>query len=111
MAGHALGPEGDDGVGLHIIDDLGDAIGGAHQKAAFVRRDRIGARRPREVDRENAVRRTGPGVDDAVEAATGSVLGVLAVVDRGEGGRAMLESKGREVVALITSQDLGIDQP
>ena len=48
---------------------------------------------------------------DVVEAARGSVLGVLAVVDRGEGGRAMLESKGREVVALITSQDLGIDQP
>jgi orotate phosphoribosyltransferase len=48
---------------------------------------------------------------DAVEAARGSVLGVLAVVDRGEGGRAMLESKGREVVALITSHDLGINQP
>jgi orotate phosphoribosyltransferase len=48
---------------------------------------------------------------DAVEAARGSVLGVLAVVDRGEGGRAMLESKGREVVALITSHDLGVDQP
>ena len=40
---------------------------------------------------------------DAVEGAGGGVLGVLAVVDRGEGGRAMLESKGREVVALITS--------
>jgi orotate phosphoribosyltransferase len=47
---------------------------------------------------------------DAVEAAGGKVLGILAVVDRGEGGRAMLESKGREVVALITSQDLGVDQ-
>ena len=48
---------------------------------------------------------------DAVEAAGGSVLGVLAVVDRGEGGRAMLEAKGREVVALITSHDLGVEQP
>lgn len=48
---------------------------------------------------------------EAVEAAGGSVLGVLAVVDRGEGGRAKLESKGREVVALITSHDLGVDQP
>jgi len=48
---------------------------------------------------------------DAVEVAGGSVLGVLAVVDRGEGGRAMLEAKGREVVALITSHDLGLDQP
>ena len=48
---------------------------------------------------------------DAVEAAGGTVLGVLAVVDRGEGGRAALESKGREVVALITSRDLGLDQP
>ena len=48
---------------------------------------------------------------DALEAAGGTVLGVLAVVDRGEGGRAALESKGREVVALITSRDLGLDQP
>ena len=46
---------------------------------------------------------------DAVEAAGGSVLGVLAVVDRGEGGRAMLEAKGREVVALITSRELGVE--
>jgi len=48
---------------------------------------------------------------DAVEVAGGSVLGVLAVVDRGEGGRAMLEAKGREVVALIPLHDLGLDQP
>jgi orotate phosphoribosyltransferase len=48
---------------------------------------------------------------DVVETAGGKVLGVLAVVDRGEGGRAMLEAKGREVVALITSHDLGVDQP
>jgi orotate phosphoribosyltransferase len=47
---------------------------------------------------------------DAVEAAGGSVLGVLAVVDRGEGGRAALESRGREVVALITSKELGLDR-
>ncbi|MFL5514736.1 MAG: orotate phosphoribosyltransferase [Gemmatimonadales bacterium] len=48
---------------------------------------------------------------DAVESGGGRVLGVLAVVDRGEGGRAMLEGKGREVVALMTSGDLGLDQP
>jgi orotate phosphoribosyltransferase len=47
---------------------------------------------------------------DAVEAAGGSVLGVLAVVDRQEGGRAALEGRGREVVALITSKQLGVDR-
>jgi orotate phosphoribosyltransferase len=45
----------------------------------------------------------------AVEAAGGQVLGVLAVVDRGEGGRAALESRGREVVALVTSHELGLN--
>lgn len=46
---------------------------------------------------------------DAVEAAGGEVVGVLAVVDRGEGGKAALESRGREVVALMTSTELGLD--
>jgi orotate phosphoribosyltransferase len=48
---------------------------------------------------------------EAVETAGGAVLGVLAVVDRDEGGRAMLEARGREVVALLTSRELGIHQP
>ncbi len=44
----------------------------------------------------------------AVEAARGRVLGVLAVVDRGEGGRAILEGEGREVVALVRAGELGL---
>lgn len=44
----------------------------------------------------------------AVEAAGGRVLGVLAVVDREEGGRASLESEGRRVVALVGAGDLGL---
>jgi orotate phosphoribosyltransferase len=44
----------------------------------------------------------------AVEAAGGRVLGVLAVVDRGEGGRVMLEGEGREVVALVRAGELGL---
>jgi orotate phosphoribosyltransferase len=45
---------------------------------------------------------------DAVEKAGGSVLGVLAVVDRGEGGRSALEAEGRQVVVLTTVDDLGL---
>jgi orotate phosphoribosyltransferase len=45
---------------------------------------------------------------DAVEAGGGQVLGVLAVVDREEGGRQALQERGREVVALITSRELGV---
>jgi orotate phosphoribosyltransferase len=37
----------------------------------------------------------------AVSAAGGRVSGVLAVVDRGQGGREMLEGEGRGVVALV----------
>ena len=44
----------------------------------------------------------------AVEGAGGTVLGVLAVVDREEGGRARLEADGRRVVTLITASDLGL---
>ena len=36
VAGHAVGPEGDDGVGLHVIDDVDDAIGGVELGAAAV---------------------------------------------------------------------------
>lgn len=44
----------------------------------------------------------------AVRDAGGDVLGVLAVVDRQEGGRAMLEGAGLTVRALVTAEDLGI---
>ena len=47
---------------------------------------------------------------DAVNAAGGEVLGVLAVVDREEGGKAVLEGQGREVVALLTSTELGLNR-
>jgi orotate phosphoribosyltransferase len=43
----------------------------------------------------------------AVEAAGGRVIGVLAVVDRGEGGREVL-GVGRGVVALTTAAELGV---
>ena len=44
----------------------------------------------------------------AVESAGGTVLGVLAVVDRQEGGRAVLETNGHQVVTLTTASDLGL---
>lgn len=44
----------------------------------------------------------------AIEAGGGSVLGILAVVDREEGGRATLEREGRAVVALTTAAELGL---
>ena len=45
---------------------------------------------------------------DSVEAAGGRVLGVLAVVDREEGGRAALERGGKDVVALVRAGELGL---
>jgi len=47
----------------------------------------------------------------AVEAAGGKVLGVLAVVDRGQGGRGVLEANGLKVVALTTATDIGLGHP
>jgi orotate phosphoribosyltransferase len=44
----------------------------------------------------------------AVVSAGGIVLGVLAVVDREEGGREALERAGRRVVALTTATELGV---
>jgi orotate phosphoribosyltransferase len=44
----------------------------------------------------------------AAEAAGGRVLGVLAVVDREEGGRAALQEEGRAVIALISAGELGL---
>ena len=44
----------------------------------------------------------------AVTAAGGQVIGVLAVVDREQGGRQKLEAGGHVVVALTTSSRLGL---
>jgi orotate phosphoribosyltransferase len=44
----------------------------------------------------------------AVEHEAGRVLGVLAVVDREEGGRLVLERAGYQVEALVTATDLGL---
>jgi orotate phosphoribosyltransferase len=43
---------------------------------------------------------------DAVRAAGGQVLGVLALVDREEGGREALERSGLHVVSLVTASDI-----
>ncbi len=44
----------------------------------------------------------------AVSAEAGRVLGVLAVVDREEGGRASLERAGHAVEVLVTATELGL---
>ena len=44
----------------------------------------------------------------AVEEEGGTVLGVIAVVDREEGGRAAIEQAGYSVVALATATSLGL---
>jgi orotate phosphoribosyltransferase len=46
----------------------------------------------------------------AVEEAGGSVLGILAVVDREQGGREALESQGRQVVVLTSASELGLGE-
>lgn len=43
---------------------------------------------------------------EAVRSAGGTVSGVLAVVDREEGGRENLESAGISVIALATASDI-----
>lgn len=43
-----------------------------------------------------------------IEQAGGRVLGIVAVVDRQEGGRRSLETLGHTVVALTTVRDLGL---
>jgi orotate phosphoribosyltransferase len=45
---------------------------------------------------------------ESVVREGGRVLGVLAVVDREEGGRAVLEAAGHQVVALTTATRLGL---
>jgi len=48
---------------------------------------------------------------DVVKAEGGLVLGVLAVVDREEGGRAAIERAGYPVAALFGVQALGVKDP
>jgi orotate phosphoribosyltransferase len=45
----------------------------------------------------------------AVQAEGGRVLGVLAVVDREQGGRAAIEASGAALEVLVRARDLGID--
>jgi orotate phosphoribosyltransferase len=45
---------------------------------------------------------------DAVTAEGGKILGVLAIVDREQGGRQAIESRGIIVVALTTTTSLGL---
>jgi orotate phosphoribosyltransferase len=45
---------------------------------------------------------------EAIENAGGSVSGVLAVVDREEGGREAIEGRGYTVRSLVTLTDLGL---
>ena len=52
---------------------------------------------------------TGQSAQDAIAAVRsegGTVLGVLAVVDREEGGRAALEASGVAVEALVSARHL-----
>src|ERR1051325_91323 len=44
----------------------------------------------------------------AVEAEGGHVLGVMAVVDRQEGGRQAIEASGYVVEAFLSAADLGL---
>jgi orotate phosphoribosyltransferase len=43
---------------------------------------------------------------DAIRAAGGTVLGILAVVDREEGGRELLNSAGHVVVSLTRASEI-----
>jgi orotate phosphoribosyltransferase len=45
---------------------------------------------------------------DILEASGGHVLGVLAVVDREQGGRERIEAGGHQVVSLTTTSRLGL---
>lgn len=47
----------------------------------------------------------------AVEREGGHVLGVLAVVDRQEGGREAIERAGYVVEVFLTAADLGLEPP
>ena len=43
---------------------------------------------------------------EAIRAAGGDIVGVLALVDRQEGGREALEAAGLMVISLVTAADL-----
>jgi orotate phosphoribosyltransferase len=43
---------------------------------------------------------------DAVRAAHGTVVGILALVDREEGGREAIERTGTTVLSLVTASEL-----
>jgi orotate phosphoribosyltransferase len=43
---------------------------------------------------------------EAVRSAKGSVAGVLALVDRGEGGRQAIEHAGVAVMSLVTADEI-----
>jgi orotate phosphoribosyltransferase len=45
---------------------------------------------------------------EAVRQAEGSILGLLTLVDRSQGGRAAIEAAGVQVVAITTTSDLGV---
>jgi orotate phosphoribosyltransferase len=45
---------------------------------------------------------------EVMRAAGATVLGVLAVVDRGAGGREAIEAEGLTVVALVGASELGL---
>jgi orotate phosphoribosyltransferase len=45
---------------------------------------------------------------DAVRSAGGRVMGVLAIVDRGQGGRELIERDAISVVSLTTASQLGL---
>jgi orotate phosphoribosyltransferase len=47
----------------------------------------------------------------AVREAGGTVLGVLAVLDREAGGRTRIEASGVPVQALVTARELGLRAP
>jgi orotate phosphoribosyltransferase len=43
---------------------------------------------------------------EAVRAAQGTIAGVLALVDRGEGGRQAIEETGTDVISLVTAAEI-----
>lgn len=46
---------------------------------------------------------------EAIQSEDGVVLGVLALVDRNQGGKSAIESLGLRVVAITTAHELGIE--
>jgi orotate phosphoribosyltransferase len=47
----------------------------------------------------------------AIEAEGGTILGVLALVDREQGGREAIEASGYRVVAMTTTKELLTESP